>query len=321
MKKKNYYYLLILLFLTNCSGNRNNTLIEHSGTIETTNVILSSQVAGTMKEIFLHEGSSVYKGDTIAIVDSEKYELLLKQSYANKAIAEAQLHLLQAGGRKEDKKKAGEMLKQTEANFILIKKDKDRMDKLIQSKSITQKQYDEVATKFDIAKSSYEVALQNVKKIKSARPEEIERAKASLLLAQAAVDLNQKIVNDCYIVSPLNGQIVNQFIEVGETASLFSSLFKITDLTVAELDIFITEKELAFVKFGQSVNVEIDSFTDKVFEGKVTFISPEAEFTPKNIQTKDERTKLVFRVRITIPNPEQILKPGMPADAVIKFQD
>lgn len=321
MKRKDYYCFLILLFAVSCSNELNNTLIEHSGTIETTNVILSSQVAGTIKEIILHEGSSVSIGDTIAIVDPEKYELLLKQAYANKIMAEAQLRLLQAGGRKEDKKKAEEMLKQTEANFQLLKKDKERMENLLLSNSITQKQYDEVTTKFDIANSNYKVALQNVKKTKSARPEEIERAKASLLLAQTAVDLNQKTVNDCYIVAPLNGQIVNQFIEVGETASLFSSLFKITDLTDAELDIFITEKELAFIKLGQNVNIEIDSYTDRIFEGKVTFISPEAEFTPKNIQTKDERTKLVFRVRITIPNPEQILKPGMPADAVVKLQD
>ncbi len=96
----------------------------------------------------------------------------------------------------------------------------------------------------------------------------------------------------------------------------FPHFFKIVDLTKSELTIYVPEVELAYIQLGQNVDVFIDAYNDKSFIGKINFISPEAEFTPKNIQTKDERTKLVFAVKVKIDNPDKILKSGMPADAV-----
>lgn len=93
--------------------------------------------------------------------------------------------------------------------------------------------------------------------------------------------------------------------------------FKVSDLDVVELVIYVSEVELGLVKLGQKAEVTIDTYKDKIYDGKVTYISPEAEFTPKNIQTKDERTKLVFAVKIEIPNKDYDLKPGMPADAKV----
>ncbi len=101
--------------------------------------------------------------------------------------------------------------------------------------------------------------------------------------------------------------------------STFSSLFRISNLEVVDLIIYIPETELGKVKQGSKADITVDSFPDKSFKGEVIFISPEAEFTPKNIQTKDERTKLVFAVKIRLNNPKLELKSGMPADAVIYF--
>lgn len=123
------------------------------------------------------------------------------------------------------------------------------------------------------------------------------------------------------MTSPINGFIVKTFVERGESVSPMSSLFKVSDLDVVELVIYVSTEELAYVKLGLQSDVTIDAFKNKIYKGKVTYISPEAEFTPKNIQTKDERTKLVFAVKITIPNKDYELKAGMPADAVIKLQD
>ena len=100
---------------------------------------------------------------------------------------------------------------------------------------------------------------------------------------------------------------------------MLSSLFKVSNLDVAELVIYIPEEEFGKIKLGQTANVSTDTFKDKIYKGKVIYISPEAEFTPKNIQTEDERTKLVYAVKIRIPNPNQELKSGMPADAIIKL--
>lgn len=117
----------------------------------------------------------------------------------------------------------------------------------------------------------------------------------------------------------MNGFIVKKFFEKGETVMPMASLLKISDLSLVNLVIYVSEEELGKVKLGQSVNVSVDAYKGKTFPGKVIYISPEAEFTPKNIQTKDERTKLVFAVKVEIKNPDFDLKPGMPADAVIRF--
>ena len=98
---------------------------------------------------------------------------------------------------------------------------------------------------------------------------------------------------------------------------MLSSLFKVSDLTKVNLIIYVSEEELGKVKLGQTADVSSDTYPDKKYEGKITYISPEAEFTPKNIQTKDERTKLVFAVKIEVKNPKFELKPGMPADAAV----
>jgi len=149
------------------------------------------------------------------------------------------------------------------------------------------------------------------------RPEEIEQAKANLKKAQASVDLLKKNIRDSYIISPLNGFVVKKFVEVGETVSPMSSLVKISNLSSVNLIIYVSEGDLGKIKLGQKAEITIDTYPDKKYDGKVTYISPEAEFTPKNIQTKDERTKLVFAVKIEILNKDFELKPGMPADAKI----
>jgi HlyD family secretion protein len=122
---------------------------------------------------------------------------------------------------------------------------------------------------------------------------------------------------DCYIISPIDGFVVKKFVEKGETVNQSTSLFKISDLSTVDLIIYVSEEEMGSVKLGQKADVKVDAFKEKVFEGKVIYISPEAEFTPKNIQTKDERTKLVFAVKIKIKNPDFELKSGMPADATV----
>ena len=320
MKKSNIIIIVLLIAgISACSNNDGNTLIEHSGTIEMTNIIISSQVPGIIEEIYVKEGESVRAGDTLAIIDHEKFDLQLAQAYASMRVVDAQLKILRKGARKEDKKHAEEILKQAELHLMQVTKNKERMEKLFDSQAVTEKQYEDAITAYDLAVSKHNTAKQNVNKIKSARPEEIEQAEANLVKAKASISLIQKNINDCYLTSPIEGQVVGKYIEVGESVSFMSSMFKITNLSEAELIIYVTEKELAWVKYDQNAEITIDAFNDKSFNGRVIFISPEAEFTPKNIQTKDERTKLVFAVKIKIDNSEYFLKPGMPADAKIKL--
>jgi len=310
--------LFLLLSIYGCGGENDGSKIEATGTIESTNVTISSKNAGEIKSILLDEGAKVNTGDTILIIDHEALGFQLQQASAAEQISEAQLKLMLKGARSEDIKQAEEMMKQTEINFNQAKNDFERYTKLFDSKSITRKQYEDMTARYKISLTQFSAAKENFEKVKKIfRPEEIEQARAGLKKAQASVGLLEKNIRDSYLISPMNGFVVKKFVEAGETVSPMSSLVKISNLSSVNLIIYISEVDLGKIKLGQKAEITIDTYPDKKYEGKVTFISPEAEFTPKNIQTKDERTKLVFAVKIEIPNKNFELKPGMPADASI----
>ncbi len=312
--------ILFPLLLIHCGNDNNNKFIEASGTIETTNIIISSRNAGNIQTINFIEGDKVNVGDTILIIDHEILDIQLQQAIASKDAVEAQLNLMLLGARKEDINQAEQNLNQAKVNYETAERDKVRMQKLYDSRSITQKQYEDALARYDLMNAQYNAAQENYNKVKKLfRPEEIEQAKANLNKSIAGVDLLKKNIRDSYVISPINGFLVKTFVERGETVTPMSSLFKVSDLDEVELVIYVSEEELGKVKLGQKAEVTIDTYQDKVYEGKITYISPEAEFTPKNIQTKDERTKLVFAVKIKIPNKDYDLKSGMPADAFIKL--
>jgi HlyD family secretion protein len=192
------------------------------------------------------------------------------------------------------------------------------MENLYTSKSITKKQFDDAIANYEIAQAKLISAKENLQKVKNfSRPEEIKQSEANLNRTIANLNLLQKSLNDCFVTSPSSGIITKKFIEQGETAGMMSSLFQIADLSTVELVIYVSETELGMVKLGQKANIKVDTYLDRSFEGKVIYISPEAEFTPKNIQTQEERTKLVYAVKIKVDNPDFELKDGMPADASI----
>jgi len=322
MKKIIVISLISLLAIVGCNSGNSESAIEESGTIEVTSVILSSKTNGELISVLVDEGDFVEKGDTLAIVDSESLVLQLNQLIAGRKAAEAQLRLLEKGARSEDKKQSEELLNQAQNNLNLAATNRSRFQSLLDERAITQAQFDEIDTKYNISLSQYNSAKANYNKVqKISRDEEIEMAKANLNKAIAGEQLIRKTISDSYIISPIQGQIVRSFAELGELIIPMSSIFKVSDQSKAELVIYVSEESLGKIKLGQKVEISNDTYTDKVYEGKVTYISPEAEFTPKNIQTQDERTKLVFAVKVSVPNPDFELKAGMPADAVIRLKD
>jgi HlyD family secretion protein len=317
MKQTVIFFYTLLLILLSC-GNDTNLAISESGTIEATEIIISSQVSGIVQKIVKDEGAGLSIGDTILIIDQEVLELQLQQAVAAQEMAKAQYELLLHGAREEDITLAEEGLRQAEVNLKLAKSDYTRMDNLFKDRAITQKQYDDALARYQVTLAQYNAAKENLNKILNfARPEELRQARANYDRSAASVRLIEKNLRDCTITSPINGYIVKKYIEEGEMVTVMSSLVKLADLTIVDLSVYISETDLGKVKLGQKVEVTVDAFKNKIYQGYVFFISPEAEFTPKNIQTKDERTRLVFEVKIKIPNPDFELKSGMPADAKI----
>jgi HlyD family secretion protein len=284
--------------------------------------MLSSHASGKVVDIYVDEGDQVEEGATLLIIDHELLKIQLKQANAGMRAAKAQLDLVITGARKEDVSLATEQLTQANTNFESAKTDFERMKNLFDEQAITKKQFDDAETRITISKSQLVAAQENLNKIKNiSRPEEITQTRSNFEKAEANVELIKKQIKDSHIISPLNGIVVDKFVEIGESVNYGSSIFKISDLSIVELVVYINEENLGKVKLGQATEVYTDTYKEKVYKGKVIYISPEAEFTPKNIQTKDERTKLVFAVKIELPNPDFELKAGMPADAKIKIED
>ena len=299
-------YTLVLcatLIMIGCSGD-DGSEISASGTVEGTDVNIGTEVAGKIREVRVDEGSRAAKGDTLVIIDDSEYQIQLRQAIANEASFESAYRLAVEGSRKED-------VVQAEAAFKTAEADHIRMKDLLASQTITQKQYDDAYNKYVSAQQTYE-------KLKSgSRQEEINGARQKRDLAAAQVDLYKKKIRDCSITAPSSGTITLRAVEPGELVTVGSNLLRLTYLEKVKLTIYVTEQQLAHVHLGQEAKVTIDALPKKPFAGTVTYISSVAEFTPKNVQTKEDRTKLVFGVKIEIPNPDQILKPGMPADASI----
>lgn len=316
--KKNLCLLsfLLIAFLISCNEKKIENEITASGTIEATDITISSKSAGQISSIIVTEGEKVKKDDILLLLDHESLDIQLRQAEAGVEQAEAQLQLLQAGARKEDIRLAQEQVNLTEINLRQAESEKERGDGLFDQNVITKQQHEEINTRFDQATNQFNTARENLKKIKNiVRPEEIASAKANLKRTQVSVDLIRKSIEDCTIKSPSEGIVTKKFVEAGEFVTPGASLMNLSDLQKVKLVIYVTEVELGKVKLGQTAEVMIDSYKDKTYKGEVIYISTEAEFTPKNIQTQDERTKLVYAVKIQISNPEFQLKSGMPADA------
>jgi HlyD family secretion protein len=290
-----------LATIAGCSGNSKDK-IEASGTIEGTDVNIASEVAGRIRQVRVEEGARVLAGDTLVLIDDTDYQIQLRQALANEQAADAQYRIAVEGSRKED-------VLQAEAAFKSADKDFKRMKELLASQTVTQKQYDDAEARFITAQQIFEKVTRGL------RPEEITTARARREQAQAQADQLKKKVRDCSVLAPTVGTVTLRAVEPGELVGPGSNLVRITYLDKVKLTIYVNEDQIPRVKLEDKAVVTTDAGLK--FDGKVIYKSPVAEFTPKNVQTKEERTKLVFGVKILIDNPEGKLSPGIPADAII----
>ncbi len=193
------------------------------------------------------------------------------------------------------------------------------MRELLKTGSVTAKQGDDAEARLTVAAAQRSAAAEAVAKVlRMARPEEIQAAEARLDQARAAADLLAKTIADCTVTAPAGGTVTHKAVEAGELVTPGATVFTLADLDSVYVVLYITEREVGRVRLGDAAEILIDAFPDRPFTGKITYISPEAEFTPKNVQTKEDRIKLVFGVKVEIENREGLLKPGLPADAVIR---
>ena len=297
--------LIAALILAGCSGN-NEGSITSSGTIEGTDINIGTEAAGRVAAVRVDEGARVHAGDTLVVIDDADYVIQLRQAVANLQSFDAAYRIAVKGARKED-------ILQAEVAFRTAEADYNRMKDLLESQTITRKQYDD-------AYARYVAAQQNYEKMRNwSRPEEIDAAREKRDLAAAQADLLRKKVRDCRITAPSAGTVTLRSVEPGELVTVGTNVIRLTYLDKVKLMIYVNESDLGRIRLGDKAQVSVDSDPSRKFEGTVVYLSPTAEFTPKNVQTKEERTKLVFGVKIELPNPDGALKPGLPADAVVSL--
>jgi HlyD family secretion protein len=292
--------------------------IRGSGMIEITEVDVAFEVPGTIAERYVGEGALLDRGEPIARLDDREYRLQFDRALAAKAAAEARYALVRKGPRAQEVDQALAALEAAESELANQQRDFQRLQSLYNAHVVSRAEFDRIETARSAAQATRDAARARVDMLKEGfRVEEIEEARATLHEAEKSVELAQLNLSRCQLFSPIAGRVLSKNREAGETVAPGASIVTMGDLSRPWLNLYVGERDLGKVFLGMSGSVTVDSFPTQPFKGTVTFISEKAEFTPKNIQTQDERVKLVYRVKMELENREQPLKPGMPDDAVL----
>jgi HlyD family secretion protein len=281
-----------------CRTGGSDSATRASGYVEATEVRVAPEVGGRILEIAVREGDRVNAGATIARLDDTDTAIALQRAQAERDQAAAQLRLLQAGARAEDVRQAKAQLesaqaeaKAAEAELASARQDLSRFEALLASNAGSRKQRDDAATRVAVSEARVNAARERAR----AASEALARLQAGARAEEVAA--------------------ARARVAAAEVIARGTPIVTISDLDHAWANVYVDEPLVPQLKLGQPVAL----FTDagQRVQGNITFISPKAEFTPRNVQTAEERTKLVYRIKVTTDNREGILKPGMPVEAEI----
>ncbi|MDD5434532.1 MAG: efflux RND transporter periplasmic adaptor subunit [Nitrospira sp.] len=293
------------------------TLIA-SGNVEITEVDMGFPFQGRITTLLAEEGDTVKKGDRLAILDSTELEGQTEQNRAVLSETKVRFDELKTGSRPQELQQARANLDSAEAELDKAKRDFERAASLYKNGSIPPQQMDYAKSILDIAVSQHRKAAETLSLVKEGpRKEEIMAADSRVRQVRAALKIAEKRLKDTVLYAPVSGVVLKRNSEAGEIASAGIPVYTIGDLENPWIKIYIKEDKLGLIKLGQKAEIKVDSYPDKTFEGRVSYISSEAEFTPRNVQTQEERVKLVFGVKVSVKNVNGELKPGMPADVRI----
>ncbi len=232
--------------------------------------------------------------------------------------AAAQLAELEAGFRTEEIAQARAALARVQADQERIQVEFERQRDLFAREVISEREFETAQAADHMVRAQVEETSQRLRLLESGpRPEQIEQARQRVRQTEEALALAETRLSYTVLTAPLAGLVLADHVEAGEQVAAGAPVVTVGDLTSVWLRGYIDETDLGRVKVGQQARVTADTYPDRTYEGVVTFISSEAEFTPKSVQTTKERVKLVYRIKIDIANPAHELKPGMPADADI----
>ena len=307
-----------LFYLFTRDKKEEDPFIKVSGNIETTEVGVGFKIPGRIVSIAVQEGDWIEKGKVLAKLDDEDLRQRLELARATLRSAQARLKKLLAGSRPEELREAEAILQQAQFDLENKQTQYERMKLLFDRRVIAKETLDNSETAYKVAKAALQKATENYQLVKEGpRKEDIEDARAQVEQAQASLKLAETQFSYTVLHAPISGVVLVKSGEIGEVVNPGTSILTLGDIENVWLKAYIPETDLSKVKWGQEVMVTTDLRPQKVYKGRISFISSQAEFTPKQIQTEKERVTLVYRIKVDIPNPDRELKPGMPADGKI----
>ena len=313
MKKETIIPFLMLLLTVAC-GSGNEDLF--SGTVEIDDIRISARVGGAVEELMVMQGDNVENGQILISIDQTEYLLALAQREAALTIAQANLATMLEGTREQQIIAASSTVAAARAARDQRNTDLARAVELSAAGAISDQQLQAAQTAATQAQTQYTGAQQSYSlAVEGARSTEIEAAQAAVESAEAARELAEKRLEWTNITSPLAGTVTGTNIESGENIAPGMTLLTVADMDTVKAIFYISQPYLATTEIGNTVTVSTNTTHDaQTVTGTITHIADRAEFTPSQVETREGRTSLVYRVEAVIPNSENIFKAGMPVD-------
>lgn len=299
-----------------------------SGYVEATEVRVAAEVGGRLLEVTAEEGRRVAAGDVLARIDTRDLEIAKARAVAERDQAAAQMRLVQAGPRREEIRQASAQAESAKADVAAAAaelkaatEDLGRFEALLAANAGSRKQRDDAATRVAVAEARLNAARERLRAAEEvvarlragARRDEVASAGARVSAVDAQIAALDKNIADAVVRAPVGGTITAKLADAGEMIAPRAPVAVISDLDQAWANVYVDEPLVPQLKLGQAVTLVTDA--GQRLSGSITYISPRAEFTPRNVQTAEERSKLVYRIKVTVDNREGILKPGMPVEA------
>jgi len=307
-----------------------------SGNIEVTEARMSFRIPGRLEQRLVEEGDAVTAGQSLARLEATDQRIAVARAEADLAYARAVLAELLAGSRSQEIEtaraeydRAAALEKSSVVQLDQARLDHDRYAALYKEGGVSRKAFENYRTLHETAKNARDEARSRVAaaaeqldlRKTGPRRETIDQARAKVATAEEAVKQARQQLSYTELPAPVDGVVLSTSAEIGEYLNPAAPVLTIGQTARPWLRAYINETDLGRVKLNQHVTVTTDSYPDRTYTGRISFINSEAEFTPKSVQTFEERVKLMYRVKIDLDNPESELKPGMPADAVIDFNE
>jgi HlyD family secretion protein len=295
-------------------------VLRVSGNIETHESVVGFKVSGRIVELPIEEGQWVEPGTVLAQLDTADYRQQLAIDEASVRVQRKQLDLGLAGTRRQQLEMAQQALANAKADLAQKELDYTRAESLYREQVGSQMARDQAETNLKRAQTVVQSAQQQYDELlEGTRKEQLAVNRAQLTQAEQKLHLSRIYLDYTALRAPQAGVILVRNAELGEVVAPNTPIVTLGDLDHVWLRAYINETDLGRIRWGQPVKVSTDSYPGKTYQGRISFISSKAEFTPKSVQTYQERVTLVYRIKIDLENPNHELKPGMPADAEIEL--